>query len=198
MVLLAVLLSRTGFGPEGIEVGHGDQRPARPVADEPFEHPLRQIELGVALPGLLQAARLGGIVLREQDAGFEVMARDLIGIELLDQSQHASEPGCVLRHLVRECADGSERTFRAELPLHMVHEGDQSLPGPARKPERARRQLVPLVALERQGVLEDLQDARAVSSDGTIALRPGVSPEPWSPRWSPARSRGPAIPVPDH
>ena len=40
-----------------------------------------------------------------------------------------------------------------------------------------RRQLVPLVALERQGVSEDLQDARAVPSDGTIALRPGVSPD---------------------
>ena len=70
-----------------------------------------EIELRVIVPGLVQPAGLGCIVLREQDAGFEVTARDLTGIELLEQGQDTAEPGRVLRHLVGEGADRSERNL---------------------------------------------------------------------------------------
>jgi hypothetical protein len=68
----------------GTQIRQGDQRRARPFASKPIEHPACENELWVALAGVLQASRLGGIVLREQDAAFEVMAGDFLRVELLD------------------------------------------------------------------------------------------------------------------
>ena len=71
MVLLAVLLSRAGFGPN---VYKSDREMSRLPSQSPraFEHPLRGVDSGLIRPASSRR-RASSVVLHKQDAGFEMM-----------------------------------------------------------------------------------------------------------------------------